>query len=247
MANLWNCNSKAWISAVRRGADRYRSTFHDPTFFELLGPVRGLDILDAGCGEGITSRVLANMGGVVTGVDISEELIASARLTNNGSGDVRYFVDSFLSLESQPAAGFDRVISIMALMDSPRIREAFLAFRRVLRQDGRLVFSVGHPMTDKMNVSWSAQSDQMCIRNYFENTPWEDVWSFSGVEQEFPPLRILNFPRTLEEYFNELSGAGFRLLEIREPKPTAESVAANPALKKWTIVPFYLMVAAQAM
>ncbi|HEX8007165.1 MAG TPA: class I SAM-dependent methyltransferase, partial [Trebonia sp.] len=46
---------------------------------DLLGPVAGQRVLDVACGHGRMSRELARQGGDVTGVDISERLIARAR------------------------------------------------------------------------------------------------------------------------------------------------------------------------
>src|SRR4029453_6341019 len=43
-----------------------------------LGDVSGQDVLDAGCGEGYLSRILAARGACVTGVDLAPRLIALA-------------------------------------------------------------------------------------------------------------------------------------------------------------------------
>lgn len=43
-------------------------------------PLLGLQVLDVGCGGGILSESLARMGAQVTGIDISQENVAVARL-----------------------------------------------------------------------------------------------------------------------------------------------------------------------
>lgn len=50
-----------------------------PTFFELVGNVEGLRVLDLACGDGFYSRKLAEMGARVVAVDISAEMIRLAR------------------------------------------------------------------------------------------------------------------------------------------------------------------------
>lgn len=45
----------------------------------LLGDVRGKRVLDACCGEGFFSRVIASRGAHVTGMDLSPRLIEMAR------------------------------------------------------------------------------------------------------------------------------------------------------------------------
>jgi 2-polyprenyl-3-methyl-5-hydroxy-6-metoxy-1,4-benzoquinol methylase len=46
-----------------------------PCMLDLLGNLHGLTILDAGCGEGYHSRVLASRSAKVTGIDVSPRLI----------------------------------------------------------------------------------------------------------------------------------------------------------------------------
>jgi 2-polyprenyl-3-methyl-5-hydroxy-6-metoxy-1,4-benzoquinol methylase len=46
-----------------------------PLFLKILGDVSSLTTLDAGCGEGYLSRILAHRGANVTGIDISARLV----------------------------------------------------------------------------------------------------------------------------------------------------------------------------
>jgi len=46
---------------------------------EFLSPVEGKRILDAGCGDGTYSVAAAERGALVTGVDLSEDMLAMAR------------------------------------------------------------------------------------------------------------------------------------------------------------------------
>lgn len=51
----------------------------------VLEPLRGLRILDVGCGGGILAESLARLGASVTGIDISEENIRVAK--SHGEAD----------------------------------------------------------------------------------------------------------------------------------------------------------------
>ncbi len=56
--------------------------FHIEAFslMELVGQVTGQSVLDVACGEGFYTRMLRQRGAAkVTGVDVSEEMIALAR------------------------------------------------------------------------------------------------------------------------------------------------------------------------
>lgn len=49
------------------------------SWLKECGDVSGLNVLDIGCGSGLTSRCLAQRGARVVGVDNSEEMLASAK------------------------------------------------------------------------------------------------------------------------------------------------------------------------
>ncbi len=91
---------------------------------EALGDVRGLRVLDAGCGDGALARRLAGLGGEVAGLD---------RRGGDLRGDIRRlpFCDR----------RFDAAVCVLVLhyLDSPR--EALGELARVLRPGGRLVLA----------------------------------------------------------------------------------------------------------
>ena len=89
--------------------DRYRPSYPDAVIDELLGPhPAGLDVLDVGCGTGIASRLLADRGANVLGVELAPRMAEIAR----GHG-IDLEVGAF---EGWDAAGrtFDRVTSAQA-------------------------------------------------------------------------------------------------------------------------------------
>ncbi|HEY4636091.1 MAG TPA: methyltransferase domain-containing protein, partial [Rhodospirillales bacterium] len=51
----------------------------DPNFARFVGDLRGKRVLDAGCGEGDSSRILARNGAAVVGIDISDAMLELAK------------------------------------------------------------------------------------------------------------------------------------------------------------------------
>ena len=49
-----------------------------PELGDLIGDIRGKEVCDLACGQGSITRWLAQPGGIVTGVDISERLLEIA-------------------------------------------------------------------------------------------------------------------------------------------------------------------------
>ncbi len=55
----WDGNAAAWADRVRAGRDLYREVFNAPAFLAFLPPLEGRAVIDLGCGEGASSRLLA--------------------------------------------------------------------------------------------------------------------------------------------------------------------------------------------
>ena len=141
-------------SGIRNGYDRWASVYdHDanplpaleePIVREQLGSVRGLAVLDLGCGTGRHSLWLASAGAVVTALDISEGMLAQARL--KPGADAVQFV--FHDLEYRfpfENGSFDRVVNGLVLEHIEDLDHFFFEVRRVLRPEGRAVLTAMHP------------------------------------------------------------------------------------------------------
>src|SRR4029077_14433101 len=155
VARYWDANAGPWAAEVRRGADVAREWLNNPAFLPFIGDLNGRQVLDAGCGEGYNTRILARRGARMTGVDISERMIDLAREAERAEPlGLRYERTSYADLSLFADASFDAVVSFMALMDGPRfdlaMREAF----RVLRPGGVLAFSITHPCFLTKGATW---------------------------------------------------------------------------------------------
>lgn len=111
-------------SEIRSGYDRWSSVYDDdanplpaleePIVHERLGSVRGLTVLDLGCGTGRHTLWLANAGAIVTAVDFSEGMLAQAHC-RLGAGAIRFVVHDILNRLPFEDGFFDRVVSGLVL------------------------------------------------------------------------------------------------------------------------------------
>lgn len=105
---------------------------------ELLAVKSGDRILDVGSGSGYQSAVLAELGAMVSGLEIVPELVAHARsvLQAEGYGNVQIFQgDGYLGLAEQ--GPFDSIAAGCAPEDIPP------ALVEQLKDGGKLVIPVG--------------------------------------------------------------------------------------------------------
>jgi len=65
----WDNAGESWADFVGEGKDYFREEMNKPAFFEVIGGVKGISILDLAYGEGYNTRILAKMGAKVAGAD----------------------------------------------------------------------------------------------------------------------------------------------------------------------------------
>ena len=102
--------------------------------------LRGKRVLDAACGEGYGSALLASEAGSVLGMDIDETAIAHARARYGAHATLAFERGDATSL-ALDAASFDAVVSFETLEHVAAQESLIAGFARVLREDGVLFVS----------------------------------------------------------------------------------------------------------
>ncbi|MFW9869315.1 MAG: class I SAM-dependent methyltransferase [Candidatus Thorarchaeota archaeon] len=223
----WENNAEAFSSLIDgRGTPHHRMILN-PCVERLLEDVKGKKLLDAGCGEGYLARHYAKKGALVTGIDLSERLIETAKqLTVDGSVD--FCVDDLCEIQTISNPEFDIILCNLVLLNIPCLDDALKEFQRVLKIGGILVFSIVHPafnfygpgsweMGEKSTETKRREGLFFKIDRYFEEEEYQHYWKTRQGETFPEPISF--FHRTLSTYLNSLSNAGFRLLEFAEPQP----------------------------
>jgi 2-polyprenyl-3-methyl-5-hydroxy-6-metoxy-1,4-benzoquinol methylase len=229
--DYWDGNAVPWAKKYARGDDKFRAFFLDEAFAGFVGDVQGQKILDAGCGEGHSSRNLARQGAAVVGVDISPRMIEIAREHEKRDPlGIEYQEASMSDLSGFVDGAFDAVVSVMALMDTARYEQAVAEFFRVLRPGGTVLFSVLHPCFVATPGVTRAIIDGdkklgLFIRNYWRQDSWLAKW-----DDKYAAPR---FPYTLSIYLRTLITAGFVLTDIDEPRPSEDACRAFKQLAFW--------------
>ncbi|GAB7071568.1 class I SAM-dependent methyltransferase [Mycobacterium hodleri] len=112
-------------------------------FAELVRATGNPAIADVGCGTGVTTRILAELGVTPTGIDLSPNMIDEARARAPG---IRFEVGSMTSLDlpDGTVGGVCAWYSVIHLPDA-YLPQAFSEFHRVLVDDGvaLVAFQVG--------------------------------------------------------------------------------------------------------
>src|SRR5580704_17311742 len=191
-----------------------------PALRALLPDLHGRKVLDLGCGYGWFCRWARENGAAdILGIDVSEKMLARARATTQDKA-IRY-QRADMEQPELPAAAFDLVY-------------------RSLVPGGSLVFSAEHPIyTAPTAPGWvqdAAGRKTWPIDGYLDEGPRSTDWLTKGVIKQH---------RTVATYLNMLLRLGFTLTHVEEWGPSAEQIAAQPALADERQRPPFLIVGAR--
>lgn len=220
------------LAGVRAGYDRWALVYdHDanplpaleePHVRAALPDVRGLDVVDLGCGTGRHTAWLAAAGARVTAIDFSSGMLACAR----GKVDpatVRFVVHDLHEALPIGNASFDVAVSGLVLEHLRDLPAFFREMRRVLRPGGRAVVSAMHPA--------------MFLRD-------------SRARFTDPDTGTIEAPGSVCHRFGEVvmaaAGAGFAPQHIGEHAPDADFARRYPRARRYVGWPMLLLLALRA-
>lgn len=147
---------------TQEGYDRWSESYdvdenplvaiEEPWVKRLLGDVRGLSVLDVGCGTGRHALWMANAGAEVTAIDFSAGMLQRA-INKCGGRNIRFQVQDL----SQPLPfedlSFDRVLCGLVIDHIADLGSLFREMTRICRPKGVVLVSVMHPAMMLLGVS----------------------------------------------------------------------------------------------
>ncbi|GAA2756998.1 class I SAM-dependent methyltransferase [Actinopolymorpha rutila] len=177
----------------------------------LLGDVRGLRVLEVGCGAAQCARWLRTAGAHPVGVDVSFRQAQHARRLDEQTGVEVPVVTADAGALPFADAAFDVACSAYGALPFVADLDGVLReVARVLRKRGRWVFSVSHPLR------WAFPDDPgpaglVADRSYFDRTPYVEA------DRAGRPA-YAEYHRTLGDWIRALTTAGFVVSDLVEPE-----------------------------
>jgi len=216
-------------------AEQYRRAKQQPwrahiesfTLMNLIGDPAGQSVIDIACGEGFYTRLIRQRGaGRVTGVDLSEQMIALARDSEAEQGlGIDYAVGDARTLPAH--AEYDLAVAAYLLnyaRNRVELAEMCNAVARCLRPGGRFVTVNANPALDFSSApSYRMYGFETTVMGKFaEGVPI--TWTF---HLEDGPFNIENYFLDVQAHNSALHDAGFR--EVRWHQPMLSPEGANSA------------------
>jgi SAM-dependent methyltransferase len=210
-----------------------------PALRALLPDLRGLKIVDLGCGAGWFCRWAREHGAaLVLGIDISGKMLERAEAMTADSA-ITYARADLEQLEL-PQAGFDLAYSSLALHYIENLEPLFSTIHRALVPGANFVFSIEHPIyMAPRNPGWIVDANgcrTWPVDSYQIEGKRITNWLADGV---------VKYHRTIGTTLNLLIRHGFTIRHVEEWGPSDAQIAAEPDLAEERERPIFLLIAAQ--
>ena len=195
----------------------YHSLYEKPAMYNLLPDLKGAKVISIGCGSGEDCNQLQKRGAKVTGIDISDGLIAIAKKS--------YPKCSFQTMNMEDLkfkdSSFDFAYSSLAIHYLEDWSQALTEAYRVLKPGSSYLLSCGHPVYSAMYGTTSARGEAESVLRWKKNK----INNVAEVTGNYIERREMSYNewfvwnKSLDEISTEIAQAGFVIDLIHEPKP----------------------------
>lgn len=220
----------------RHSPDNPNDAIEHPIIDQLASDLRGLDVVDLGCGDGRFGRVALEQGArSYLGVEVSQRMAALARRKLEGlAGGVLH--QAIEAWRATPASA-DLVTSRLALNHVEDVASVLRQADEALRPVGRLVLSVKHPViTSNFASLANGRRTDWVVDDYVRTGARPHTW----MGQE-----VVKYHHTLEEWLELVQGSGLGLDRLRESRPSREHSRIEQEYERRLQIPLFPFIAAR--
>jgi SAM-dependent methyltransferase len=182
----------------------WNSHYERPAVLSLLPEIKGKKILDAGCAGGWYTKYLLDHGADVTAIDVNRNMVEiTKKRIQNRCPVIQADLNNRLDFIKD--SSFDIVLASLVLHYLKDVTNAFAEFNRILKIDGKIVFSIHHPI---MEFFYFKREDYMAVELL------EDKW-WMGEEK----IKVEFYRKPLSKILQPLIDNGFYIENILEEPP----------------------------
>lgn len=216
LAREWDRIAHVRHRQIAEGRDLTFRHVLRPTIFELIKQTDATRVLDAGCGTGFLSHLLADVSTEVVGIDSSRRCIEIAQAEYGRTKNVSFQKRSLERFSREGHKPFTLAIANMVLMTVPNLREFVTAIQRVLAPRGSFVWTMTHPWFwprywKYEDEEWFSYEHEIVVEAPFK------------ISNEAPGPITTHIHRPLEAYFLAFQEAHLVMDVLREPMPPVDA------------------------
>ncbi|MDE6141731.1 MAG: class I SAM-dependent methyltransferase [Bacilli bacterium] len=217
MVNDYDEFAKERQEKLLKGETKSHRFSEKPMMKSMLSSLKRKRILMLGCGTGEESLLLKEFGASdIIGMDLSSKSIKIAKETYP---DIEFLVGDMHDLPFEDES-FDFVYSSLAIHYSSEPKQVYQEIYRVLKKNGQLLFSVGHPLrwasehmiVDDVEYHISGYAYPSSEKRVFGNYS-----TFASHNHYFPNGEVLSFyVGSPSFHFGLLRECGFSIEDFKE-------------------------------
>jgi 2-polyprenyl-3-methyl-5-hydroxy-6-metoxy-1,4-benzoquinol methylase len=225
------------VEYARLVAEEERSAFSPsrdmliPVMLGFIGSLQGVHVVDAGCGEGRLSRILAAGGARVLGIDASPTLIELAKQRSRGMG-----IDFKVADLEKPIADIERTFALIVshlVIDDVADHIGFIRTMAMLCPlNGRVILSKNNPYSGVLRDK---------VKDYFDSGT---SVLYQGLSSK--GVKVHYYHRTMEDYAAAFRRAGFvlsRLSDVEPPRAEAQGAGDGREMaNRFRHFPFFMVL-----
>lgn len=209
----WDSIALKRNSQLRSGRDLSFEHVLKPTILKLIESSPSGKLLDAGCGSGVLTEILADQFGYVVGVDMSQVNINLANGSSTKRKNTDYIFGEIENLIFGSDQIFTTIVANMVFQDTANLSSCFRALAQKSCAGTTLIATITHPWF--WPTYWGYEKE-----HWFEYTKELAIEAPFRVSSDSAAVGITtHFHRPLSMYINTLKNNGFRLDQIIEPVP----------------------------
>lgn len=204
-----------WYDKTIKDEDSYQNKVIYPNLSRWLDNLRDKKAIDVGCGQGFFSRVMANNGAIVTGVDSAGSLIAIAK---KESKNIKYVKADARNLSFAKTGEFDLALCVLSLQNMENLKMALGEISRVLKPGGRLIAVLNHPVFRiPQETSWGFDEEKKIqyrrIDSYLSSSK---IKIDMRPSEKIKKVYTYSFHHSLQDYMKALNSSSLAIVKLEE-------------------------------
>ncbi len=198
-----------------------------PILIDVLGDIKDKGVLDLGCGYGKYSKILAEKGAKVLGIDISGYMIELAK-KNNSHPNITYSVQDASNM-SDVQEQFDIIFMniVVPNMNKETLSKTLSEASRLLKDNGRFIITSLHPLSLVPDRNPYDKPLDFKKENYFKDG---HMYNAEAVTQKGNLMHFTDVHYTISFLTKIFKENGFVIQEIFESKGMPEKGIYMPKL-----------------
>lgn len=205
----WDHAAQWYDQNMGETGDTLNATIIRPLIFDMLGNIKGMSVLDAGCGSGYLTAELAKQANKVTGTDFAPNFISLCKQKYKERDNLEFALQDIEQPFQFADASFDVIVCKMVLQYVYDIQPFASEAMRMLKPDGQLLTIVDHPFRA---AYFHAQQPGSSVNSseLYSGKPQTKTGLWGKTELTW-------YARTTGNYVQTFLGTGLSLAEIHEP------------------------------